>query len=102
MENETNTLFETYENKIDYSKYIYSDVIPRRGYFFVDIIYSDKSKETFLRFDTKAEAESFQQYISQRYYDINDETLYNSKDLTLTAFAFLLIGGVIGYAITLF
>jgi hypothetical protein len=76
-------LLTDYEMKIDFEKYVSSDVIPRHPYYFVDVIYNDNTKETHLRFNTKAEAENFQQYISLRYYESKDITKYNTLDLLL-------------------
>lgn len=101
-ETEKDLLFSIYEKKVILENYVTSDVVKRGNYFFVDVLYSDASKETNLRFDTRHEADMFQKLLNERYYEFTDETLYNSKDLTLTAFAFLLIGAVIGYAISLF
>lgn len=67
-------LYADYLAEIDFTKFKSADVIVRRNYFFVDVTYNGKDKDTNFRFDTAEEANQFLDIVNKKYYLGNKPT----------------------------
>lgn len=80
-------LYAGYLADIDFAKFKSADVIVRRNYFFVDVTYNGKEKDTNFRFDTAEEANEFLNIVNKKFY-LGNKLIYSFIVGVLAGFTF--------------
>jgi hypothetical protein len=90
---------ESYLERLDVDLFKSADVLKRGNYYFVDVKYKDKTKETNFRFENESEAEEFLYLIYGMYYRNNDKTNFTGIDIfaaiVITFFITFILSSVI-------
>lgn len=85
-------LYADYLAEIDFVKFKSADVIARGEYYFVDITYNGKDKQTKFRFDNAVDANSFLDIVNKTFY-VGSKLIYSFiYGVTVGAALMLLIG----------